>query len=197
MKRALNNSRMKNEWVKAVYRHTRMHTHTHALTQRLHSYLAVQIRASILWSVFSPAGLLQLAGDSCTNPVLPPSLPPSLYPSSPPCPSLIHDFKSLLPSSPPPPSPHSVYHQSSFQPLWGSGPDWQLRFLALLLPGLGVAGGPAVHIVLLGRPTTRGLIKGGRVRSGVVLCHLRKYFFLCVNATVAAQLGNAANRGTG
>lgn len=54
------------------------HVHTNALTQTLHSYLAVQIRASILWSVFSPAGLLQLAGDSCTNSALPPSLFPSL-----------------------------------------------------------------------------------------------------------------------
>lgn len=88
MKRALNNSRMKNEWVKAVYRptltdthaHTYIHTLTNALTQRLHSYLAVQIRASILWSAFSPAGLLQLAGDSCTNSAFPPSLTPSLFP---------------------------------------------------------------------------------------------------------------------
>lgn len=129
---------------------THMHTRTHTRTQ-MHSHRG----CTLIWlcRLEPPScGVCSALRGSCNWQEIPALTQPSLPLSIPPPLPARHSFMTLNLSSPlPPAGPHSNYHQSSYHPLWGSGPDWQLRFLSLLLPGLGVVDGPAVHVVLPSR----------------------------------------------
>lgn len=158
---------------------SRLQTHTYRHTH-MHCYLAVQTRDSILWSLFSPAGLLQLAGDSCTNSTLPPALPPSPPPAHPPA---RHSFMTLNLSSLPLPPPGFTASITSLPSILSGAPfliaSRDSSCVLVINPAwaggrageqAGIPGSPA-------GPTNEGLIKGGRVNSGAVLCHLRKSLF--------------------